>query len=329
MVGHREPADRRSSLNLAVTALALLAVVLAWPVPRGLARLTSLRRAPRAALVLWQSSAVAAVLAALLAAPAAVLSIVEATPGTPGGARPDLTPENVALWPAPVATLITGVVAARLLFSGDRVGRRLRAARRRHRDLVDLLAVDDIRDAADDGRMRVLEHSTPTAYCVPGLARRVVVTRGTLDSLGPDELTAVLSHERAHLTARHDLVLEFFTVMHEAVPRFMRSVQALHSVTLLIEVLADRAAVRSVGVVATARAIVAMVGGPRPEGALGMSGSGPASVSDARLRIELLEGGRVIGLPNAVASGLMYAASGLLVAAPVALLLAALPTTQH
>ncbi|OFE18463.1 peptidase M48 Ste24p [Humibacillus sp. DSM 29435] len=323
-----------------VAALALLAIVLAWPVPRGLARLTRLRRAPRASLVLWQASAVAAVLAALLAAPAAVLTIVEARPGSGVGSRvgsavgstaeagTSLTLGNVGLWPAPVALLVTAVVAARLLFSGDRVGRRLRAARRRHRDLVDLLAVDGVNDPREDDRMRVLEHATPTAYCVPGLARRVVVTRGTLDSLAADELGAVLAHERAHLTARHDLVLEFFTVMHEAVPRFMRSDQALHSVTLLIEVLADRAAVRSVGVVATARAIVAMVGGPRPEGALGMSGSGPASASDARQRIELLEGGRVFGLPNVVASGLIYTASGLLVAAPVALLLAALATTS-
>ncbi|MEO6999056.1 MAG: M56 family metallopeptidase [Terracoccus sp.] len=298
--------------------------------------MTGLRRAPRAALVLWQSSAVAAVMAALLAAPAAVLALVEARPDASTATTPGLTtglaPENITLWPMPVAALVTGVVGARLLFSGDRVGRRLRAARRRHRALVDLLAVEGTHDAPEDGRMRVLEHPTPTAYCVPGLARRVVVTRGTLDSLAADELTAVLAHERSHLSARHDLVLEFFTVMHEAVPRFMRSTQALHSVTLLIEVLADRAAVRSVGVVATARAIVAMVGGPHPEGALGMSGSrprsGPASVSDARLRIDLLEGGRVLGLPNGAASGLMYAVSGLLVAAPLALLLATVATAS-
>ncbi len=310
--------------------------MLAWPVPRGLACLTSLRRAPRASLVLWQASAVAAVLAALLAAPAAVLTLVEATSGA--GARSSLTLGDVGLWPAPIAAIVTGVVAARLLFAGDRVGRRLRAARRRHRDLVDLLAVDGGDDTTGDHRLRVLEHSTPTAYCVPGMARRVVVTRGTLDSLTAVELRAVLAHERRHLTARHDLVLEFFTVMHEAVPRFVRSAQALREVTLLIEVLADRAAVRSVGVIATARAIVAMVGAPRPEGALGMSatllasgtgldsgsGLGSGSRADAKLRIDLLEGGRVFGLPNAVASGLMYTTSGLLVAAPVALLFAAL-----
>ncbi len=279
--------------------------------------------------MLWQASAVGAVLAALLAAPAAVLSLVDATPGSGAEAPSILTPGDVGLWPAPIAAIVTGVVAARLLFAGDRVGRRLRAARRRHRHLVDLLAVDGEHDPHEDHRMRVLEHSTPTAYCVPGLARRVVVSRGTLDSLAAVELRAVLAHERAHLTARHDLVLEFFTVMHEAVPRFVRSTQALHSVTLLIEVLADRAAVRSVGVIATARAIVAMVGAPRPEGALGMSDIGTVSVSDARQRIDLLEGGRVFSLPNAVVSGLMYTTSGLLVTAPVALLFAALPAASR
>ena len=63
----------------------------------------------------------------------------------------------------------------------------------------------------------------------------------------------MLAHERAHLRARHDLILEFFTVVHEAVPAFVRSDAALREVTLLIEVLADRAAVRATSVLATAR----------------------------------------------------------------------------
>ena len=140
-----------------------------------------------------------------------------------------------------VAALVTGIVTVRLLVSGDRVGRNLRSVRRRHRELVDLLAMEG------DGHTRVLEHPTPTAYCLPGVRRRVVLTQGTIDRLSPDELEAVMAHERAHLVARHDLVMEFFTVVHEAVPRFVRSSTALHEVHLLIEVLADRAAVRRAG----------------------------------------------------------------------------------
>ena len=285
-----------------VLALVALALLLAWPVPRVLARVTTVRRGPRAALVLWQSTSVAAVLAALFAAPAAVPWLV--------GSAPRLRDS----WPVlAVAALLTGIVTVRLLVSGDRVGRNLRSVRRRHRELVDLLATQG------DGHTRVLEHTTPTAYCLPGVRRRVVLTQGTIDRLSPDELDAVMAHERAHLAARHDLVMEFFTVVHEAVPSFVRSSTALREVHLLIEVLADRAAVRRAGVVTTARAIVGMADGPKPAGAMAMR----ESTAAAKARIELLEGGRVAGLPAPLASTLMYAASILLVAAPLTLLVLA------
>ncbi|WP_323097259.1 M56 family metallopeptidase [Intrasporangium sp. YIM S08009] len=284
-----------------VGALVVLAALLAWPVPRLLARVTVLRRAPRAALVLWQATAVAAVLAALLAAPAALPALL--------GDRARLADT----WPVvAVAGATSAVVAGRLLLAGDRVGRQLRAARRRHRDLVDLLG------APGEGRdrdMRVLEHATPTAYCVPGVRRRVVLTQGTLARLAPDELDAVLAHERAHLAARHDLVMEFFTVVHEAVPRFLRSDAALHEVHLLIEVLADRAAVRRTDPVTTGRAIVAMADGPKPLGAMAIR----ESTHVAKARIELLDADRIVGLPAGVVGVGMYAAGVLLVAAPLAL----------
>ncbi|HET7800377.1 MAG TPA: M56 family metallopeptidase [Humibacillus xanthopallidus] len=285
-----------------VLALVALALLLAWPVPRVLARVTTVRRGPRAALVLWQSTAVAAVLAALFAAPAAVPWLV--------GSAPRLRDSWLVL---AVAALLTGIVTVRLLVSGDRVGRNLRSVRRRHRELVDLLATQG------DGHTRVLEHTTPTAYCLPGVRRRVVLTQGTIDRLSPDELDAVMAHERAHLAARHDLVMEFFTVVHEAVPGFVRSSTALREVHLLIEVLADRAAVRRAGVVTTARAIVGMADGPKPAGAMAIR----ESTAAAKARIELLEGGRVAGLPAPVASTLMYAASIVLVAAPLTLLVLA------
>jgi Zn-dependent protease with chaperone function len=285
-----------------VVALVALAIVLAWPVPRLLARVTTVRRGPRAALVLWQSTAVAAVLAALFAAPAAVPWLV--------GSAPRLRDS----WPVlAVAALLTGIVTVRLLVAGDRIGRNLRSVRRRHRELVDLLATQG------EGHTRVLEHTTPTAYCLPGVRRRVVLTQGTIDRLTADELDAVMAHERAHLAARHDLVMEFFTVVHEAVPRFVRSPTALREVHLLIEVLADRAAVRRAGVVTTARAIVGMADGPKPVGAMAIR----ESTAAAKARIELLEGGRVAGLPGPLAATLMYAASVLIVAAPLALLVAA------
>ncbi len=85
----------------------------------------------------------------------------------------------------------------------------------------------------------------PTAC--PASRSRVVVSEGTLTTLSDAEIAAILSHEHAHLRARHDLVLEMFTAVHAAFPRFVRSANALDAVRLLIELLADDAAVRAAG----------------------------------------------------------------------------------
>lgn len=238
--------------------LSVLALLLAGPAPWLLARLPQLRGAPRAALVLWQSVALAAVLAAL----GAGLSL--ATMAVSGDRA------HLGLLVASVALAVTVVVLGRLLLSGHVVGTRLRGWRRRHREMVDLLAEERT-------GVRVLEHAQPTAYCVPGLARsRVVVSSAALDRLGPAELEAVLAHEHAHLRARHDLVLEGFTVLHEAFPAVVTSRGALDEVRLLVEVLADRAAIRASGAPALLRALSALLDSSTPRAALGASGTGVA-----------------------------------------------------
>ncbi len=246
--------------------LAALAFVLAGPVPAVLARVPALRRTPRATMLLWQAVALAGVLAAL----GAGLSLV--TSQLVG----DRSPRSYALSAIPLC--VTGLVLARLLLSGHRVGTSVRAVRRRHRRLVDLLAHDR------DG-VHVLEHEAPTAYCLPGIRSRVVVSSATVTTLTPEELAAVLAHERAHVRARHDLVLEAFTVLQRAFPAVVTSRHALGEVTLLVEVLADRAAQRRHGSRALVSAFSALaVGGgvAAPEGAVAASEVG------LRARLELL-----------------------------------------
>lgn len=234
--------------------LAALAVVFAGPLPWALTRLPRLRRTPRATMVLWQAVALAGVLAAL----GAGLSLVTAQ------LDEDLGIQGYAVLAVPLC--VTGLVLARLLLSGHRVGTRLRQLRRRHRRLVDVLAADH------DG-VRVLEHEAPTAYCVPGLRSRVVVSSGAVASLREDELAAVLDHERAHVRARHDLVIEAFTVLQEAFPAVVTSRDALDEVRLLVEVLADRAASGRHGAEALVRALSALATGsvPAPGSALAAS----------------------------------------------------------
>jgi Zn-dependent protease with chaperone function len=172
---------------------------------------------------------------------------------------------------------LTLIIGARLLVAVVRVAVTTRRRRAHHRMLVDLLGLApdlvSVRACARDRDLRVLEVAQPLAYCLPGVRSRVVVSEGTLDSLTENEVTAILSHERAHLRARHDLVLEAFTAAHAAFPRFVRSASALDAVALLAELLADDAAVRVAGPAPLARALVACASGRAPVGALAAGGA--------------------------------------------------------
>jgi bla regulator protein blaR1 len=114
-------------------------------------------------------------------------------------------------------------------------------ARRRQRELLALLAHGDPKVPG----ALVVDYPAAAAYCLPGLRSKIVVSVGTLDLLGPAELAAVLAHERAHLRARHDLVLLPFTSLRRAFPRSRVVAQALWAVALLIEMLADDHAQRA------------------------------------------------------------------------------------
>lgn len=288
--------------------LAVLAIVLAGPGPRLMARFTRFRRTPGPALLAWQSVGLSAVVSALLVGPAVLAGLA-----TGAGRRtglPGLTDRPLLLT---VCLGASGLVLALVLLSGHRVGTGLRTLRHRHRALVDLLAepAPELPDgitgavAGPDGAarddkaatkmgigtskpqrkwVRVLTDASPTAYCLPGLQQRLVVSRGALETLAEDELDAVLEHERAHLRARHDLVLEFFSVLHHAVPTPVRCPAALAEVSLLVEALADRAALRATGARPLARALVTMAGGRPPEAALGAGG--PAG--QVRVRLGLI-----------------------------------------
>jgi Zn-dependent protease with chaperone function len=180
--------------------------------------------------------------------------------------------------------------------------------------LVDLLGLSPeavaARACAHGRDLRVLEVAQPLAYCLPGVRSRVVVSEGTLDSLAEDEVAAILRHERAHLRARHDLVLEAFTAAHAAFPRFVRSASALDAVQLLAELLADDAAVRVAGRAPLARALVACASGRAPMGALAAGGA------HTLLRVRRLSGS---GNSPWVASAAYLAAAAVLVVPTIAL----------
>ncbi|WP_079669591.1 M56 family metallopeptidase, partial [Mycobacteroides abscessus] len=232
---------------MSALAFAILALLLTGPVPALLARARWPYRAPRAAMVLWQAIAVAAVLSAFSSGLAIASRLL--VPGPDGHPTATFTGEidrlGWGLWLLYVTVFaITILIGVRLMVSVVRVGVRTRRRRARHRAIVDLLDhkryCENWRGGYDINRrrdhdLRVLEVDEPLAYCLPGVRSRVVVSEGTLSTLGHNEVTAIVAHERAHLRARHDLVLEAFTAVHDAFPVIVRSKSALDAVKLLVE----------------------------------------------------------------------------------------------
>ena len=293
---------------MSALAFGLLALALVGPVPAMLARSSWPLRAPRAAIVLWQSIAVAAVLSAFSAGLALAARLL--VPGPDGRPTADVRSESGVLgwplWVISVLTLaVTFLIGIRLVVSVAAVAIGTRRRRARHRMVVDLLG--ECRQELDDAR--VLDVSEPLAYCLPGLRSRVVLSAGTLKALTPPEVTAILRHERAHLRARHDLVLEAFIAVHTAFPRFVRSGSALSAVALLIEALADDAAVRTAGRSPLARALVACASAQTPAGAL--AAGGPSTL----IRVQ-----RLSGRPNSLmlSTGAYLAAAAVLVVPTIA-----------
>jgi len=243
--------------------LAVLAILLAWPVPILLARAAWPRRHARAAIALWQAVGVAGGLS-LIGAPLAV-----GVAPLDGHLRTGLAelwrdafhlrvPTALGLLQEAalaLAAVLTVRLAGVTLLSAWRIERDLR----RQRDAVDLAAEHA------DRQLRVLEHTVPAAYCLPGTRPRIVITEGTIAALAPDELEAVLAHERAHARWRHELVIQPFVAWESALP-LPPAHRATAAVTGLVEMLADDHAARGAGRPALARALVAIGGtaGPVP-----------------------------------------------------------------
>lgn len=253
----------------------ILTVALVGPIPQALAYASWPVYAPRAAMTLWQAVALAAVLSAFSTGLAIAANLL--SPGVNGAPTTNPLDEIDRLgWPLwsvyVIVFALTLLVGAKLIYSIIRVSIRTRARRNAHRVMIDL--VDRVDMHRQHGRdIRVLDVTTPLAYCLPGLrGGRVVLSEGVLSRLSDDELSAVVEHERAHLRARHDLVLEAFIALHEAFPRFVRSRSALGAVELLAEALADDQAAHATAPTTVGRALVACADATAPRGTMAVGG---------------------------------------------------------
>jgi len=171
------------------------------------------------------------------------------------------------------AALLTAHLVFTLLLTYYRIERQ----RRRHRELLALLAAP----SADATRTVVISHDSPVAYCLPGGARSVtVLSDGLMAALEPAELRAVLSHENAHLSQRHHLLLWAFAAWRQALPWLPTTRLAQEAVNSLIEMLADDVALKTESKATLIKAIAIVASGPAGGMAAGM-GAGMAPGSPA------------------------------------------------
>ncbi len=226
-------------MELTAVALLVLGLLLAEPVSRTLAAARWPERDPVGALLAWQAVGLAGGVTLLGAGvmyglapfgrslPEALPGMVDAVVGR--GSADSLDVTHV------VALLVTVALALRLLGVLATTTARTLRARRRHRELLDLLGTPWPAVPA----ARVLDHPLPVAYCLPGRHSQVVLSAGVLDALEPAGVRAVLAHERAHLRERHDLVVLPFVAWGATAPFVRGMVCAQPAVAALIEMRAD------------------------------------------------------------------------------------------
>ncbi|GGD28315.1 integral membrane protein [Microbacterium faecale] len=218
---------------IAAVALALVAVVLAWPVPIVLSGAAWPARAPARALLLWQVVALAGGLSMVGALWLLGDAFFPAHPWLAG-----IPAFALALY------LVGHLVVTIVQFERQR---------RRHLQLLLLLSQPD----PTRKRTLLLDDSAPVAYCLPrGIGSVTVLSKGLLDTLSEDELDAVIAHERAHVEQRHEVLLVSFRAWRQALPWFPIAASAESEVEALVEMLADDHARRTQPDGVLARAIL-------------------------------------------------------------------------
>jgi bla regulator protein blaR1 len=285
-----------------MTAVLVLALVTASCVQAAavLAAARWPRRAPAAAIVLWQALGLGWGLAAigtLIGLGTAGLDRAGPDSGMAGGGvasgglsalgrvasgRVEFSPMALARLACLVAGLILLAQLVWVLLSASAAVLR---ARQRQRALLSLLAHGDPKVPG----ALVVDYPTAAAYCLPGLRSAIVISAGALDLLDSAELAAVLAHERAHLRERHDLVLLPFVALLNGFAWSPVVRKAHQAVALLIEMHADDMALRHRPARELATALLrvgAAGGGLAPSGAL--AAADPAVDCDVAARVTRL-----------------------------------------
>ena len=232
-------------------------------------------RSPRLAIVCWQALSISVLASVTLAGLALAAPIAPFSTNLAAILRTCLMAiQHGYATPSGVGATLAGLVLAVAVVARSiscLVAGLIRSAHQRNRHIETLSLITR---SCEHFETVILDHSTPAAYCLPGRHRRVVLTSAALNALDSYQLQAVLSHEKAHLSGRHHLVLEAGTALHRAFPRVPLFAQANEEMTRLVELVADDVAARRYGRLPVATAMVTMSGATAPRMALAAGGAG-------------------------------------------------------
>ncbi|MFI7148466.1 M56 family metallopeptidase [Nonomuraea sp. NPDC050022] len=256
---------------IAAIVLALYTIVAAiWLPELGRRAARWAERAPRLAIVLWQAAGVSVVASAVLAALAFAVPADVVGHGLAElfAICADMLSDGSGLtWTSAVALSAAALLLARAAYCGAAVLLRAHVERREHAAMLDLLGRHD-----NDLGAVVIDYAERLAYCVPGRRAKMVITTGALHTLAPEQVTAVLEHERAHLRGRHHLALAAAEALARAFPGVPLFERARTEITRLIELLADDVAARRHPRAQIAAALVRLATGRAPAFTLGAGG---------------------------------------------------------
>lgn len=280
--------------------LAVLAIVLAWPVPILLSRAQWPARSPFTAMVLWQAIALAGGLSMIGAMLVYGLepigdNLIAGLRALAGMVFFNAPTTDLGFWhifALSAAALLTAHLVFTLLLTYYKIERQ----RRRHRELLALLASP----SAEGAGTLVISHDSPVAYCLPGGARSVtVLSDGLMAALEPAELRAVLIHENAHLSQRHHLLLWAFAAWRQALPWLPTTRLAQESVNSLIEMLADDVALKTESKATLIKAIAIVASGSARTPGDPELQPGPSGLSASGLSLAGLDSAAAAGADSA------------------------------
>lgn len=308
------------------SCLLLYGVAVMWLAPPTLARLTRNGIAPRLGVTAWLT-AIGSVVAAWLGA--VVFLAVDFAHG--GAGRSVLTSclsvlGTVATGRSGIAVAVGSIMLAVAALLGSIVVlRRLAstALRIRNRGNGHARTARMIGRRTDAPDVVIIQTPQRVAYCIAGRPRAIVVTSGALDALDPDQLDAVLAHERAHLSGRHPQLLAVLHALAATLPRIALFRTGATEVARLLEMCADDHAARRHGAHTLLGGLIALCdGGTVPADALGATGVAVLARAGrlthpptplARAQARLLLSAAIALIAAAPVYTALYAATGVLV----------------